>query len=73
MRFIRELNTETKKLLERISWQSEFPQVRDRAKCILLSYQKLSINELMSIFGVSRKTRQLVNEMGRPTNKGIIQ
>ncbi len=31
MRFIRELNAETKKLLERISWQSKFPQVRDRA------------------------------------------
>lgn len=56
MRFIRELNTETKKLLERISLQSKFSQVRDRAKCILLSYHQLSINELMSIFGVTRKT-----------------
>lgn len=56
MRFIRELNTETKKLLERISWQSKFPQVRDRAKSILLSYQKMSINELASIFRVDRKT-----------------
>ncbi|NEQ04426.1 IS630 family transposase [Moorena sp. SIO3F7] len=56
MRFIRELNTETKKLLERISWQSKYPQVRDRAKCILLSYQKFSINELSSLFGVTRKT-----------------
>ena len=56
MRFIRELNTENKKLLEKISMQSEFSQVRDRAKCILLSYQKFSINELMSIFGASRKT-----------------
>ncbi len=56
MRFIRELNAETKKLLERISWQSKFPQVRDRAKCILLSHQKFSINELASIFRVNRKT-----------------
>ncbi|NEQ88950.1 MAG: IS630 family transposase [Moorea sp. SIO2I5] len=56
MRFIRELNTETKKLLERISWQSKYPQVRDRAKCILLSYKKFSINELSSLFGVTRKT-----------------
>ena len=56
MRFIRELNAETRKLLERISLQSKFPQVRNRAKCILLSYQRLSINELMLIFGVSRKT-----------------
>ena len=56
MRFIRELNTETKKLLERMSWQSKYPQVRDRAKCILLSYQKFSINELTLLFGVTRKT-----------------
>ncbi|NEO10997.1 MULTISPECIES: IS630 family transposase [unclassified Moorena] len=56
MRFIRELNTETKKLLERISWQSKYPQVRDRANCILLSYKKFSINELSSLFGVTRTT-----------------
>lgn len=56
MRFIRELNTETKKLLLRISMESELPLVRDRAKCILLSYHKFSLNELMSIFGVGRKT-----------------
>jgi len=49
MRFITELNTETKKLLEKISMQSEFPQVTDRGKCILLSYQKFSINKLISI------------------------
>ena len=46
MRFIRDLNPETQKLLERISCQSNSPQVRDRAKCILLSYQKFSINQL---------------------------
>jgi transposase len=56
MRFIRELNPETRKLLERISRQSKFPQVRDRAKCLVLSYQGLTIEKLMGIFGVSRKT-----------------
>ncbi|NES86689.1 MAG: IS630 family transposase [Moorea sp. SIO2B7] len=56
MRFIRELNPETKKLLKRISYQSKFPQVRNRAKCVLLSYQKISLDELISIFSVKRKT-----------------
>jgi len=56
MRFIRELNPETRKLLERISRQSKFPQVRDRAKCVILSYQGWAIKKLMGIFGVSRKT-----------------
>lgn len=56
MRYIRDLNPESKKLLERISYQSKFPQVRDRAKCILLSSNKFSIQELMSIFKVGRKT-----------------
>lgn len=56
MRFIRELNPETRKLLERISRQSKFPQVRDRAKCVIWSDQGFTINFLMVIFGVSRKT-----------------
>lgn len=56
MRFIRDLNPETQKLLERISCQSNSPQVRERAKCILLSYQKFSINQLTVIFNVNRKT-----------------
>lgn len=56
MRRIRDLNLENKKLLKRISRQSKYYQVRDRAKCIMLSYQGLSINQLIAIFSVSRKT-----------------
>lgn len=56
MRFIRELNPETKKLLERISRRSKYYQVRNRANCIILSYQGFSIKLLMKLFGVSRKT-----------------
>lgn len=56
MRFIRELNSETRKLLERIINSSKYYQVRQRAKCMILSYQGFSINELMKIFAVSRKT-----------------
>ncbi|NEN99528.1 MAG: IS630 family transposase [Moorea sp. SIO3I7] len=70
MRVIRELNTETKKLLERMSWQSKYPQVRDRAKCILLSYQKFSINELTLLFGVTRKT--IYNWLTRWEDQKII-
>lgn len=56
MRFIRDLNPETQKLLERISSQSKSPQVRNRAQCILLSYQRFPINQLMVIFRVKRRT-----------------
>ena len=56
MKFIKELNPETKKLLERISKQSKFPQVRDRAKCIVLSYQGVSVTQLIQIFKVSKRT-----------------
>lgn len=56
MRRIRELSLEQIKLLKRISRDSKFYQVRDRAKCLLLSYQGLSIKELINVFGVSRKT-----------------
>ena len=56
MRFIKDLNPETRKLLERISRQSKFRQVRDRSKCIILSYGGYSVEKLMEIFKVSRRT-----------------
>jgi len=56
MRFIRDLTPENIKLLERISRESKYYQVRNRAKCLILSYQGLLIKELMKIFGVGRKT-----------------
>jgi transposase len=56
MRFIRELNPETRKSLKRISRESKSFQTRERAKCMILSYQGFSTPELMKIFSVSRKT-----------------
>jgi transposase len=56
MRLIRELTPENIKLRQRISRESKYYQVRNRAKCLILSYQGLSIKQLMVIFGVSRKT-----------------
>ncbi len=56
MRFIRDLNVDTAKLLQRIYKHSVHPQVRQRAHCILLSYKGKTIPELISIFQVSRNT-----------------
>lgn len=56
MRFIRELNPESIKLLQRISRESKFFQVRERAKCLILSNRGFSMQELIAIFGISRKT-----------------
>ena len=56
MRYIKGLTKDTLKLLERIYQQSKYYQVRQRAHCILLSYQRYKISELMVIFRVSRNT-----------------
>ncbi len=56
MILFRELNRENKQLLNRISVFSKYPQVRNRAKCIMLLDRGFSIPQLMKIFGVSRKT-----------------
>lgn len=56
MRFIRDLSRETQRILKRIYKQSRHHQVRQRAQCILLSFQGLTLKELMTIFSVSRKT-----------------
>jgi len=56
MRFIRELSLETQRILKRIYKESKHHQVRQRAHCILLSFQGLTMNELIVLFKVSRKT-----------------
>lgn len=56
MRFIRGLSKETIRMLERIYKQSKYHQVRQRAQCIKLSYQKYKIKDLIRIFNVSRLT-----------------
>jgi transposase len=70
MILLREFNPETEKLLIRISWQSQFFQVRDRAKCIILSYQGFSIAQLMKVFRVSRRT--IYNWFTRWEKRGIL-
>lgn len=56
MRYIKGLPQETLKLLERIYRQSKYPQVRQRAHCLRLSYEGYQIFELTQIFKVSRNT-----------------
>ncbi len=70
MRFIRDLNPESRKLLERMSRHSNSPQIRDRAKCIILSSQRFPIKEFMKIFKVSRKT--IFNWLTRWEEPGIL-
>lgn len=70
MRLLKEINLEMLKLLNRISRSSQFSQVRNRARCIILSYQGFSTEQLMTIFGISRKT--LYNWLTRWEKNGFI-
>jgi transposase len=56
MRFVRDLSEETQKILGRIYKQSQHHLVRQRAQCILLSFQGWTMPELIQLFGISRKT-----------------
>ncbi len=56
MRYIKGLTPENLKMLSRIYRESKSYQVRQRAHCITLSYQRYKIAELISIFRVSRNT-----------------
>lgn len=56
MRFIQDLSYETTNLLYRIYQKSKHHRVRQRAQCILLSYQGYTTNELAHIFKVDRIT-----------------
>ncbi len=55
-RLVEELSPETEKLLRRIQKESRHYQVRQRAHCILLSFEGFTIEQLIKIFQVSRKT-----------------
>jgi transposase len=56
MRFIKDLSQETKKLLRRISRQSRYYRVRQRALSLILSAEGYTTTELMKIFSVDRDT-----------------
>jgi transposase len=56
MRLIRDLSYDAQKMLARVYKKSKHHQTRERAKCLLLSFEGKRISELMEIFKVSRKT-----------------
>lgn len=56
MRFIQDLGQETLSLLKRIQRYSEYNRVRQRAHCIILSFQGYSTTQLQTIFQVDRIT-----------------
>src|SRR2546425_10676039 len=56
MRFIENVSQETLSMLQRIYKQSKHHRVRQRAHCILLSFQHHTTTELMEIFQVDRIT-----------------
>src|SRR5499425_2771157 len=56
MRFIQNLSPETCSLLHRIYKESQHHRVRQRAHCILLSYQGINTTTLTAIFSVDRIT-----------------
>src|SRR5262249_11421455 len=56
MRFIHDLSPETQRLLWRCYKESQHHRVRQRAHCILLSFDGRTTTDLMAIFDVDRLT-----------------
>jgi transposase len=56
MRFISNLSQETQKILRRFYQQSRNHRVRQRAHCILLSFQGMTIDNLIKVFNTDRLT-----------------
>ena len=56
MRFIENVSQETISMLQRIYKQSKHHRARQRAHCILLSFQRHTTTELVEIFQVDRIT-----------------
>ena len=56
MRFIHDVSPETQHLLHRLYKESRYHRVRQRAHCILLSFQGLDTTALRAIFSVDRIT-----------------
>ncbi len=56
MRLVRDLSLETQKILKRIYQDSQHHLVRQRAQCILLSFQGWTMPQLIQLYGISRKT-----------------
>lgn len=70
MILIREINSLTKQLLERIHRQSRYHHVRQRAHCLMLASQGIKVEKLIDIFQVSCKT--IYNWINRWDSEGLL-
>ena len=70
MIFIREIHPLCAKLLNRIYRQSRHHQVRQRAHCLILASQGVTIEELSNVFQVSYKT--IYNWFDRWELEGVL-
>ncbi|MHC5824286.1 MAG: IS630 family transposase [Nostoc sp.] len=70
MILIREINSLTAKLLERIHRQSRYHHVRQRAHCLMLASQGVKVEKLIEIFQVSCKT--IYNWINRWDSDGLL-
>ena len=70
MIFLRDINSISAKLLERIYHSSRHHQVRQRAHCLILAAQGVKVEELMKIFHVSYGT--IYNWFNRWESEGIV-
>ena len=70
MRYVSNLNFETLSLLNRISKYSKKSQIRDRATCIILSFKRFEISQLITMFGVHRNT--IYNYLNNWENQGLL-
>ena len=71
MIFIREINSLSFKLLERIHHQSQYHQVRQRAYFLILASNRVKVEELMKIFKISYK-RIYNSWINRWESSGIV-
>jgi transposase len=70
MILIREINSLSTKLLERIYKQSRYHHVRQRAHCLILASQGTKVERLIEIFQVSSKT--IYNWLNRWESLGMV-
>ncbi|MGB7248888.1 MAG: helix-turn-helix domain-containing protein [Phormidesmis sp.] len=68
----RRVPTESQQLLQRIYRQSQHPQVRQRAHCILLRARGMSVAELMRIFPMIRSRKTLYNWFDEWERRGFV-
>ena len=70
MRYIKNLTYETQNLLRRFHHSSQKHEVRQRAQCILLSFQRFTIEQLTKILTLHRNT--IYNYLNAWEKEGLL-